>query len=124
MPNEVNGLVSNLRDIYRTDLSVGRALFKNPTPYNFEPRVGVAWSPSADGKLSLRAAFGVFDVLPLTYEIAMLEAYSGPFSSLVTLANPPAGSFPSEAIKRFWNRASPDCRCGNPASNMIRRATM
>ena len=25
----------------------------------------------------------------------MLEAYSGPFSSLVTLANPPAGSFPS-----------------------------
>ena len=36
----------------------------------------------------------MFDVLPLTYEMAMLEAYSGPFSSLVTLGNPPAGSFP------------------------------
>ena len=28
-------------------------------------------------------------------EMAMLEAYSGPFSSLVTLNNPPTGSFPS-----------------------------
>jgi hypothetical protein len=27
--------------------------------------------------------------------MAMLEAYSGPYSSLVTLTNPPAGSFPS-----------------------------
>jgi hypothetical protein len=34
-------------------------------------------------------------VPPLIYELAMLEAYSGPFSSLVTLVNPPAGSFPN-----------------------------
>jgi hypothetical protein len=94
VPNEVNGLVSNLRDIYSTNLNVGQPLFQNPTHFNFEPRVGLAWAPSKDGKASIRAGFGIFDVLPLIYEIAMLEAYSGPFSSLLTLINPPAGSFP------------------------------
>ena len=44
--------------------------------------------------MTIRAGFGIFDVLPLIYQVAMLEAYSGPFSSLVTLINPPAGSFP------------------------------
>jgi hypothetical protein len=94
VPKEVNGLVSNLHDIYSTNLNAGQPLFQNPTHYNFEPRVGLAWAPSRDRKLSVRAAFGMFDVLPLIYEMAMLEAYSGPFSSLVTLTNPPAGSFP------------------------------
>ena len=94
VPGEVNGLVSNLRDIYGTNLNAGHALFQNPTDRDFEPRVGLAWSPAADEKTSIRAGFGIFDVLPLIYEIAMLEAYSGPFSSLVTLINPPAGSFP------------------------------
>ncbi|MBV9744170.1 MAG: TonB-dependent receptor [Acidobacteriia bacterium] len=94
VPDEVNGLVSNLRDIYSTRLFAGQPLFQNPTHYNFEPRVGFAWTPPKDKKLSIRAAFGVFDVLPLIYEVAMLEAYSGPFSSLVTLTNPPSGSFP------------------------------
>ena len=50
--------------------------------------------PSKDGKTSIRAGFGIFDVLPLIYEIACWKRYSGPFSSLVTLINPPAGSFP------------------------------
>lgn len=94
VPNEVNGLVSNLRDIYSTNLNVGQPLFQNPTHYNFEPRAGLAWAPTKDRKTSLRVGFGIFDVLPLIYEFGMLEAYSGPFSSLVTLINPPAGSFP------------------------------
>jgi hypothetical protein len=95
VPNEVHGRVSNLRDIYSTDLNVGQSLFLNPTHYNFEPRTGLVWAPFRDKKFSIRAGFGIFDVLPLIYEIAMLEAYSGPFSSLVTLTNPPSGSFPS-----------------------------
>ena len=95
VPTEVNGLLSNLSDIYTTNLNVGQALFQNPTHLNFEPRVGLAWDPFKDGRTSIRAGFGLFDVLPLIYEIGMVEAYSGPFSSLVTLINPPAGSFPN-----------------------------
>jgi hypothetical protein len=95
VPTEVNGLLSNLRDIYSTNLNIGQSLFQNPTHLNFEPRVGVAWDPFKDGKTSVRAGFGVFDVLPLVYEVAMLQGYGGPFSSLVTLINPPTGSFPN-----------------------------
>jgi len=94
VPTEVNGLVSNLRDIYSTDLNVGKPLFRNPTRLNFETRLGLALDPFKNGKTSVRVGFGVFDVLPLTYEFSMLEAYSGPFASLVTLINPPSGSFP------------------------------
>lgn len=108
VPKEVNGLLSNLRDIYSTNLNVGQALFQNPTHYNLEPRVGLAWSPLGDKKLSVRAAFGVFDVLPLIYEVAMLESYGGPFSSLVTMSSPPAGSFPSGGYRMILesNKAS------------------
>ncbi len=94
VPTEVHGLLSNLRDIYTTDLNIGKPLFQNPTRLNLEPRVGFAYDPFRDGKTSLRAGFGLFDVLPLIYQIGMLEAYSGPFSSLLTLVNPPVGSFP------------------------------
>ena len=99
VPTEVNGLLSNLRDIYSTNLNVGQTLFQNPTHRNFEPRVGLAWDPFKNGKTSIRAGFGIFDVLPLIYEFSMLEGYSGPFSSLVTLINPPAGSFPNGGYK-------------------------
>jgi hypothetical protein len=103
VPTEVNGLLSNLRDIYSTNLNVGKPLFRNPTWRNFEPRLGLAWDPFKNGRSSVRAGFGIFDVLPLIYEFGMLEAYSGPFSSLVTLVNPPAGSFPDGGYKTILN---------------------
>ena len=115
VPGEVHGLVSNLRDIYSTNVNVGQALFQNPTYRNFEPRVGLAWSPAADGKTSIRAGFGIFDVLPLIYEIAMLEAYSGPFSSLVTLINPRAGSFPDGGYQTILNLNPTDAPVREPS---------
>jgi Carboxypeptidase regulatory-like domain/TonB dependent receptor len=115
VPAEVNGLVSNLRDIYSTNVNVGQPLFKNPTHHNFEPRVGLAWTPSKDGKTSVRAGFGIFDVLPLIYEIGMLEAYSGPFSSLVTLINPPAGSFPDGGYRTILGLNSDNAPVREPS---------
>ncbi|HYP13659.1 MAG TPA: TonB-dependent receptor, partial [Bryobacteraceae bacterium] len=94
VPTEINGLVSNLRDLHGTDLNVGEQLFENPTRWNFEPRIGIVWDPFKSGKTSVRAGFGMFDVLPLIYQFSMLEAYGGPFSSLVTLLDLPSGSFP------------------------------
>ena len=115
VPGEVHGLVSNLRDIYSTNLRAGQALFQNPTYLNFEPRVGLAFSPAADGKTSVRAGFGIFDVLPQIYELAMLEAYSGPFSSLVTLINPPAGSFPNGGYQAILTLKPSDAPVREPS---------
>jgi Carboxypeptidase regulatory-like domain/TonB-dependent Receptor Plug Domain/TonB dependent receptor len=39
--------------------------YSNPTTRNFEPRIGFAWDPRGDGKMSVRGGFAIFDVLPL-----------------------------------------------------------
>jgi hypothetical protein len=40
-------------------------LFKNNTLKDFSPRVGFAWDPSGNGKMSVRGGFGFYDQLPL-----------------------------------------------------------
>ncbi|MFZ0584511.1 MAG: TonB-dependent receptor [Candidatus Acidiferrales bacterium] len=51
----------------------------NPTVYNFEPRIGLAWDPFKDNKTAVRAGFGMFDVLPLPYEFGLNTAATAPF---------------------------------------------
>ncbi|PYS25851.1 MAG: TonB-dependent receptor [Acidobacteria bacterium] len=55
---------------------------------NFAPRLGIAWDPKGDGRMSIRAAYGIFFDLPhLQYYVGMPG--SAPFASLVTLPFPP-----------------------------------
>ena len=51
----------------------------NPTKYDFEPRLGFSFDPFGDGKSVIRAAFGIFDVLPLPYEFGLNTAATAPF---------------------------------------------
>lgn len=51
----------------------------NPTTYNFEPRIGLAYDPFGDGKTAVRAGFGMFDVLPLPYEFGLNTAATFPY---------------------------------------------
>ena len=75
---------------------------RNPTLKNFEPRIGLAWDPFHNGKTSVRAGIGLFDVLPLPYALANETGTSGVGrSELATLgsssglfASPPAGTWP------------------------------
>ena len=53
---------------------------QNPTLRNFEPRVGFAWDPFHNGKISVRAGFGLFDILPLAYEYSNFANNSAPFA--------------------------------------------
>jgi hypothetical protein len=69
---EVNGKLSNLRVLNSAPPQpfLGSPFIQNPTKLNFEPRVGFAWDPFKDGKTSVRAGAGIFDLLPLRVEMA------------------------------------------------------
>lgn len=79
VPTETHGKLSVLRQITDATPHLGDPYFSNPTLRNFEPRVGFAWDPFSSGKTSIRAGFGVYDVLPLLYEFQLLDALSAPF---------------------------------------------
>jgi hypothetical protein len=98
VPYEVNGKFANLRTLSSSTIYTGGPLFNNPTRQNFEPRVGLAWDPFNSGKTSVRAGFGVFDVLPLTYQFNLAEVSAAPFQSVASSSALPAGSFPSGAV--------------------------
>ena len=73
--------------------SVVNSLFNNPTFLNFSPRLGAAWDPFGAGKTSVRAAFGIYDTLPLTYLFSLNTVTVAPFGSTANLSPAPTGSF-------------------------------
>ena len=75
----------------------------NPTTKNFEPRFGFAWDPFHNGKTAVRGGFGIFDALPLPYELILNSTSQAPYRpTYATLgdnagglyASPPAGAWP------------------------------
>lgn len=98
VPTETSGRLSNLPSLTITQPRLGSPYFANPTYRNFEPRVGLSWDPFRNGRTSIRAAFGIYDVLPLPYEFELLTILSAPYFQLGNLTNPPIGSFPKLAF--------------------------
>jgi hypothetical protein len=98
VPTETQGKLAALRNVTDPMPHLGDPLFSNPTLHNFEPRVGFAWDPFRDGKTSVRAAFGIYDVLPLPYQYANVEVTSAPFSLSGTAQPLPQGSFAQGAF--------------------------
>jgi hypothetical protein len=75
----------------------------NPTTKNFEPRVGFAWDPFHNGKTAVRGGFGIFDALPLPYELILNSTSQAPYRPTFAVlgdnagglyASPPQGAWP------------------------------
>jgi hypothetical protein len=96
-PGEIHGELSDMPSLTATAPRLG-SLFSNPTLKNFEPRIGLAWDPFQDGKTSVRASFGMYDVLPLIYQYALTEVSLAPFTLQGRASPLPAGSFPTAAF--------------------------
>ncbi len=73
-------------------IGVNSPLQSNPTTKNFEPRIGFAFDPFKDGRTAIRAAFGMFDVLPLPYEFGLNTAATAPFQIIGTDPNAQLGT--------------------------------
>ncbi len=94
---------------------IGGPLFKNPTLHNFEPRVGLSWDPFHNGKTAVRAGFGMFDMLPMTYQFNLMQVLAAPFFQLGTVVdNPPtaplAGTFFAGAFPKLTGASSSTLR--------------
>src|SRR6202047_4509618 len=87
---EVNGKLSNLRVLQNAPPVpfLGSPYIQNPTKRNFEPRIGIVWDPFKDGKTSVRAGGGIFDVLPLRVEMAPGVDGVYPFQHTLTNVGP------------------------------------
>ncbi len=87
VPTEVHGKLSTLRNLSDPTPHLGNPYFYNPTYLNFEPRVGVVWDPFGQGRTSVRAGAGIYDVLPLLYEFEILSALASPYFQIGATTN-------------------------------------
>jgi hypothetical protein len=99
-PTEVHGTFQTLTDLYTGVPQVGGDYWRsNPTFRNFDPRVGFSWDPLHDGKTAVRAAFGIFDVLPLPSLYASESVLSPPFATELTGSGAAiAHAFPDQLV--------------------------
>lgn len=97
VPTEANGRLGSLHSLDGAQVFTGSPLLSNPSLLNFEPRVGLAWDALGNGKLAVRAGFGMFDVLIFSTNLRHSVDGTVPFALSANGSNLAQGSFPNGA---------------------------
>ena len=95
----------------------------NPTTKNFEPRVGFAWDPFHDGKTAVRGGFGIFDALPLPYELILNSTSQAPYRPTYASLGDNAGGLYASPTQGAWPLGVPaltNIHVNNPISRTWR----
>ena len=99
VPTERYNHLATLDSLTAAAPRLGSPYFSDPTLRNFSPRVGFSWDPFGDGKTAVSGGFGLYDVLPILYQVELSTLLTAPFFQSATISKPPAGSFPAGAVK-------------------------
>lgn len=82
--SEKHGRLAQLIDFSKptatlNDTTVVKTLFRNPSKRNLAPRIGIAWDPRNNQKMSIRAGFGVFyDLIAINNSVVQNTAVRVP----------------------------------------------
>jgi hypothetical protein len=66
-----------------------KSFFQTRWP-QFAPRLGFAWDPKGDGRMTIRAAYGLFRDFPQMFIYSQIVA-NPPWNSVVSVSQPPGG---------------------------------
>ncbi len=79
VPTEVHNEITNMAPPTAAQPVLGSPYFSNFTRRNFQPRLGFSWDPFNNGKTAVRGSIGLYDMLPLPYELFLGNATTAPF---------------------------------------------
>ncbi len=82
LPNAPAGM------IYGGDAQLPKNLYSNNKLNNFSPRVGLVWDPHGDGRMSVRAGYGIFYDFP-SFAFDQF-GFSPPWGASLTVPSPPS----------------------------------
>jgi outer membrane receptor protein involved in Fe transport len=122
VPTETSNQLTTLVNVTDPAPKLGSPYFSNPTRRNFAPRVGFAWDPFRTGKTSIRGAFGIYDVLPLTYEFELLTLLAAPFAKAGNITFAAAGPTSCAAVRSGTNGCFPNGGFPNLNPSTLRQA--
>lgn len=110
VPTEVNGKLANLRELTSSEMTVGQALYSNPSLAFVTPRLGLAWDFSGSGRSVLRVGYGLFaDAVGMHY-LLLTGVRNPPFFARGSVRNLQPGSFPGGGYEALANNGSPELR--------------